>query len=165
MGNDIMDILNLPSGQATQIWRLTDELPQKTELISQSSAYCFFDDKFAIVKNAKGFWAIPGGHIEKNEDPRDTVIREVMEEACLEIENLRLMGHQEIIKQDGSVIYQLRWFARVKKVLDFTPDFETTEVRFVDKEDVGKYISWWDKSRGGKAELQEAMRLNEKNTQ
>lgn len=155
-----VDILKLTTGDAIQTWHISNELPKEKELISQSSAYCFLDGKFAIIKNKDGYWAIPGGHLEKGEHPKDTVIREVLEEACIVIKNPILLGYQEIVKADKSKIYQLRWFANVEKVLDFTPEFESEEMKFVSTDEVGQYISWWDKSNGGKAELQEALKKN-----
>ncbi len=154
----ITDVIDI-TGNARQIWHIADKLPQDIDLITQSSAYCFSQNKFAIVKNKKKFWVIPGGHIEANEHPKDTVIREVLEEACLEIYDPLFAGYQEIFLPDGSKIYQLRWSARVKNVLDFTADFEIEERKFVLPTEVGNYISWWNNSNGGKAELIQARKL------
>jgi len=153
-----IDILKLGTGDAVQTWHISDEIPKEKELISQSSAYCFLDDKFAIIKNKDGYWAIPGGHLEKGENPKDTVIREVLEEACVVIKNPELLGYQVIVKADKSKIYQLRWFTKVEQVLDFKPEFESAEMKFVSPDEVGRYISWWNKSNGGRAELQEAIK-------
>lgn len=156
---NIVDNLDLPTGPAKQIWHIADELPREKDKISQSSAYCFFNNKIAIVKNKDNFWAIPGGHLEKGEEPRDTVIREVLEEACVKIKKPRLLGYQEIIKSNGSKIYQLRWCAMIEQVLPFKSDFEIEEVKFIDPNLTGDYIAWWSKANGGKAELDAAKKV------
>jgi 8-oxo-dGTP pyrophosphatase MutT (NUDIX family) len=37
-------------------------------------------DKIILLKNARGFWTAPGGHLEENEQPIDAVRREINEE-------------------------------------------------------------------------------------
>jgi len=47
-----------------------------------------------LIRNTYGHkqWTFPGGHIEKNENPEEAVIREVKEEIGIQIEDLRLLG-------------------------------------------------------------------------
>jgi len=55
-------------------------------------------------KNAhgEGSWCFPGGHLEFNEEPEDTAIRETMEEVGIKIKNLK-RGHftNDIHKERG----------------------------------------------------------------
>ncbi len=41
-------------------------------------------------------WDIPGGHIDPGETPEETMRREVMEEATVELGPMRLFGYQRI---------------------------------------------------------------------
>lgn len=42
---------------------------------------------FLIHHKKSGLWLSPGGHMEKNESPRETLIREAKEELCLKIQS------------------------------------------------------------------------------
>jgi len=154
---NVSDKIKLASGIATINWYLANSLPD-VSLITQSSAYCFYNNKFAIVKQkGKDEWSIPGGHLEPNESPKETVIREVYEEAYLSISEPKLFGFQKYTRADRSVFYQIRWFALVNKILDFKAEYETERVEFVLPEEVGNYLLWWNTSKAGVAELQDAL--------
>lgn len=159
MKTNIVDYLDLPSGKATQTWYLTTEIPKDKENIKQSSVYCYKDGKFAIVrKKGSKNWSIPGGHLEENEDPKETVIRESYEEAYIKIENPIMLGYQKIEKADGTHIYQLRWVAKVQDILEFKGEYEIEEMKFITPDEFFDYISWWGNSSGGKAELEAALK-------
>ncbi len=52
-----------------------------------ASALIIKDEKVLLVKHKKlGVWLYPGGHIEDNETPDETVIREALEETGLIVE-------------------------------------------------------------------------------
>jgi 8-oxo-dGTP diphosphatase len=44
------------------------------------------------VAPSKGYWGLPGGHVEWDESPEDTAEREVKEETGLKVDKLRLFG-------------------------------------------------------------------------
>lgn len=159
MKTDVVDYLDLPSGRATQTWYLSKDVPGDKENIKQSSAYCYKDGKFAIVrKKGSKNWAIPGGHLEEGENPSEAVVREAYEEAYVNIEDPSMIGYQKIDKADGTHIYQLRWVAEIKNVLEFKGEYEIEEVKFITPEEFSDYISWWNSSNGGKAELEAALK-------
>jgi ADP-ribose pyrophosphatase YjhB (NUDIX family) len=56
---------------------------------------------------SKGKWSIPGGHVELGECLPDAVIRETMEETCLEVDNPRLVDVVDNVDLDeqGKVKY------------------------------------------------------------
>ena len=55
-------------------------------------------------------WDLPGGSVESGEDPNDTVLRELQEEAGLSVENARVLyvGHQTEPKYIVTLVYKGR---------------------------------------------------------
>ncbi len=52
-----------------------------------ASALIIDNDKVLLVFHKKfNVWLYPGGHVEKNENPDETLLREVKEETGLEVE-------------------------------------------------------------------------------
>lgn len=69
------------------------------------------EEKIVLIKRsnepARGKWTIPGGLVDLGEPMANAVIREAMEETCLEVDNPRLIdvvGHVEH-DPDGKVKY------------------------------------------------------------
>jgi 8-oxo-dGTP diphosphatase len=66
----------------------------------------FSDDKLLLVKRGtrvfKGYWALPGGRVEKDESVEQAIIREVKEETGLDIEIIRKIGeyHEAGVKDN-----------------------------------------------------------------
>lgn len=50
----------------------------------------------------RGLWSLPGGNIEAHENPRDTALRELKEEAEIEAEIAGLLDSIEIAAEDDS---------------------------------------------------------------
>lgn len=113
------------------------------EKYSQVSGYIFNEkNQLLIVKN-NSTWTIPGGHPEVNETKIETLIREVKEEACITIKDINYLGAVEVI-ENNEAYYQLRYIAKVDKILEFKQEFEISERLFVDLNDLNKYIKWAD---------------------
>lgn len=118
-----------------------DKFQFKGEKYTQVSGYIFNDkNQLLIVRNGK-VWTIPGGHPEPNENTLETLNREIMEEACITLENVEYLGAVEVI-EDNEKYYQLRYTAKVKEILPFKEEWEISERLFVDLEDLSKYITW-----------------------
>ena len=88
-----------------------------------------FDEqgKIIIVRvTPDGRWSLPGGTVEPGEYYEETLVREIMEEADVLVENITPIGYQEIIDiKEGKSIpshYQLRYVATIKEVLPQTID-------------------------------------------
>ncbi len=112
-----------------------------TEKYTQVSGYIFNDkNQLLIVKNGDT-WTIPGGHPEKGETQIETLSRELMEEACVILRDIKYLGCVEVVEKN-EVYYQLRYTAKVKEILPFTKEWETNERLFVDLKDLSKYIKW-----------------------
>ena len=81
-----------------------------TEKYTQVSGYIFNDkNEMLIVKNGDT-WTVPGGHPELYEYTIGTLVREVMEEACVSIKNIKYLGAVEVVESNDKY-YQLRYIA------------------------------------------------------
>lgn len=73
----------------------------------------FNGDQILLVKrkygSKKGFWCIPCGHVEQGEDPRDAVVREIIEETHLHCKVMSCVSEQSTIRENGSV-YIGSWY-------------------------------------------------------
>ena len=108
---------------------------------TQVSGYIFNDkNQLLIVRNGT-VWTIPGGHPEPNETPINTLDREVMEESCVTLRDTQYLGAVEVV-ENSKTYYQLRYTARVKDVLPFKQEWEILERKFVDIQELHKYITW-----------------------
>ena len=113
----------------------------KNERYTQVSGYVFDDQgKLLIVKN-EDTWTIPGGHPEKGETQQQTLCRELMEEACITLKDINYIGAVEVV-ENGETYYQLRYTTKVDKILPFKQEWEICERKFVELEDLPKYIKW-----------------------
>ena len=78
-----------------------DKLPKKW----MSACMVLLSDKnelFVVKQSYRKCWSVPGGMGEKNESPRETVIRETKEEIGLDINNVRLLSVNWVSSQEGS---------------------------------------------------------------
>ena len=108
---------------------------------TQVSGYIYNENnKLLIVKNGQT-WTIPGGHPEKGETPMETLNREIMEEACVTIKDVKFIGAVEVVEK-GDVYFQLRYTAKVNEILDFKKEWETDERIFIDLDKLADYIKW-----------------------
>lgn len=114
-----------------------------TEKYTQVSGYIFNDKDELLVVQSGNTWTIPGGHPELYEYAVGTLIREVMEEACVSIKDIKYLGAVEVIEYNDKY-YQLRYIAKVNKVHRFKQEFEITKRKFVKLEDLKNYITWCD---------------------
>jgi 8-oxo-dGTP pyrophosphatase MutT (NUDIX family) len=101
-----------------------------------SAAVCFTADGLvAIVSDDAGAsWGFPGGRPEAGEDPRATLDREVLEEACATVERALLVGvvRSECVRgtEHGVVLVRSLWIAEVA-LRPWQPCHETTDRRLV----------------------------------
>ena len=107
-------------------------------------AYCFYKDKLVVVYAAnKGYWTPPGGGVEKDEDIRSAVRREVKEETNMNVVRQRFIGFQDI-KEPQGVVSQTRSVCIVEPYGPFVadPDRDITEVKLIDPKDYKQYFDW-----------------------
>lgn len=125
-------------------WMAANSLPKGK--ISQVSGYCFYKNKLLIVKK-DNHWCFPGGHPLKKENPKETLYREVMEEASVKIAKPILIGYLKIDDPEnkgpeGKHYFQIRYKALVQKIYPFSGKYETGERRFVKINELKKFIPW-----------------------
>ena len=60
------------------------------------------DDKPSI--EFPGMWSLFGGMIEKNEDPKEAMLREIEEELCIKVEEIGLLWDLTFYREDGERI-------------------------------------------------------------
>lgn len=111
--------------------------------ISACMVFALYDGKLAMSYPKRG-WGLPGGHMEQAETPEECIRREAVEEAAIELGELRLIGQWKAAKQFDSefnryypdTAYQLLYVSEVVKVHDFVPQFEVSQRAFVALDDV-----------------------------
>ena len=96
--------------------------------------------KILVIDRKKRDWpglTLPGGHVEKNEDFNESVIREVKEETGLNIKNPVLCGIEEFKtkKEDRYIML----FYKANKYSGKLKSSKEGEVFWVDKKDLNKY--------------------------
>lgn len=122
-----------------------DVLPDD-ELVSACFVFAEMDGFVAMSKPKRG-WGLPGGHREAGETAEACLQREAMEEAGVELDELRLIGYwatsklfeSEHNRQYPSKAYQLLYIGKVVKVHNFTPQHEVSERAFVPLHQVGEW--------------------------
>lgn len=94
-----------------------------------ATGVCLAEGGRVVVVRESG-WGLPGGRPERDEDWRDTLVREVWEEAGAVVEEARLLGFARGVcvrgHEEGLVLVQSQWIATVR-LEPWTPEFETVE--------------------------------------
>lgn len=134
------------------IWRPDFNLT--TQKYTQVSGYIFNEKNELLIVNNKENWTIPGGHPELYEYTLGTLIREVMEEACVSIKDIEYLGAVEVVDKE-EIYYQLRYFARVEKIHEFKDEWEVIDRKFVNLDNLNEYITW-SNGKTFKAQLESA---------
>jgi 8-oxo-dGTP pyrophosphatase MutT (NUDIX family) len=129
---------------------LTNE--EKNYPITQASCICYDDfGKIFIVSDKPGKWELPGGKPERGESLKESAKREVFEEACIEIDNLKLIGFMKIHiknnpnKIEGENFLQARFIGKISKILDSREDPATGNIfkrKFIKPSEFTSFINW-----------------------
>jgi 8-oxo-dGTP pyrophosphatase MutT (NUDIX family) len=128
--------------------------PKLLKDLQQVYGFLFNEEgKLCIVKpGEKGGWRLPGGHPEREDsDWKETIIRESMEEADVELDpsSLKILG---IIKNspksdncERKEGYALRVVGKITNIKEQTEDEAEgliNERKFIDPKDFLKYCNW-----------------------
>ena len=118
-----------------------------------------------LLIQEKGKWKIPGGTPEGNETAVETLKRELLEEADVEVMDILPLGAQRVDypnnpnKDEGDLYFQYRFICSVDKLLDPTPDPDTGIINprmFVPSEKITEYVKW---GKVGEAMFDDAISL------
>ena len=115
--------------------------------IVAAAGYVFRGDEILIVKTHNRGWAAAGGQVENGESLEQGVLREIIEESGITARVKCLAG---IYSNVGDYHQENGVYIPTKLMLDFICDYErgeptisdeTSEVKWVDKNDVMGYIT------------------------
>ena len=105
---------------------------------------CFTRDGDVVLVRESGSWVFPGGRPEEGEDWRATLDREVLEEACVSVDDATLLGFAkgECVRgeEEGLVLVRSLWRAEVS-LNPWEPQHETTARMIVSPAEVWTYLS------------------------
>ncbi|MGW3772684.1 NUDIX hydrolase [Actinomadura verrucosospora] len=107
------------------------DLPRHS--VSAGGAVIRDDGRFLVIERRdNGAWVQPGGVVELEEDPRETVVREVLEETGVRVEAGELTGVYKNMKRGVvSLVFRCRVVGG-----EAHPTDEAVEVAWLTKDDV-----------------------------
>lgn len=115
---------------------------KKTEnVIITNICLVYKNDEILVQERTKDDWpglTFPGGHVKKNEDFNESVIREVKEETGLTIFNPILCGIEEY-KTDDKVNRYIMLYYKTDKFKGKLHDSKEGKVFWIKKNDLKKY--------------------------
>lgn len=143
-------------------WIKTNSLEGMTP-ITQVYGVCFNDKNEILIarKEDRGYWIIPGGTPEKGETIEETLKRELIEEADVEVKNIKILGAQKVYPEGKpkEYAYQVRCICELDKILPQTPDPDDNknwERKFVPASKITEFVKW---GITGKAMFRDAIEL------
>jgi len=118
--------------------------------VTQAYGVCINDEgKVLLIKDKH--WQIPGGTPEKGETLEETLKRELVEEAQVELGKIIPLGVQEVRfpnnpdKEQGELFYQARYVAIISKTDQPKPDPDTGreyERKFASFDEANDLVQW-----------------------
>lgn len=103
------------------------------------------DDRYLIVNHFKRGWDIPGGYVFTGEDIISSLNREILEETGFKVDHIKLKAIYSNLQEEtvkGSNITKTIFGFLVEYCSgSFNKNNEIIDYRFINKEDVSKYIT------------------------
>ncbi len=136
---------------------------ESLETVRQAYGFVFDDEGKICVVNVRhneDGWCLPGGGPEDYDDNfESTLIREVDEEADLNIKDIKRIGYIRVVSRDNPDDVQnlLRYVARVDEVKEQTEDPCHGKIpfrKFVSVDEFEKVVNWGE---SGKVQLMKAL--------
>ena len=120
-------------------------LNKRTNKEREKSCGCIItkDNKVLLIKQTKGHWGFPKGHVEKNETEIETAIREVKEETNLDVEidaNKRYTMEYETDK--GTLKQVVLFVAKCTGGEIKAQECEVKEIKWLDFDEAVKTITY-----------------------
>jgi 8-oxo-dGTP pyrophosphatase MutT (NUDIX family) len=128
---------------------LDDVLPPR-DLITAAFGFLFDGDRFLMSRLVERGWDVPGGHVESDEMPLETMRREVYEETRVRLGKVGLLGYQKILVLGAKppkhgypypVSYQVFYWGYVGIKEPFVPTKEAAE-RGLFAPEQARQIAW-----------------------
>jgi ADP-ribose pyrophosphatase YjhB (NUDIX family) len=133
-------------GKTVHITWIPGESYESFSPITQAYGFCFKGNKLLMIQTIDlKHWQVPGGTVEPGEKPEDTLIREGDEEANIRISGIKYLGAQMCQAEGEETIYQLRFAARIDKLLPRKLDPAANIIarrRFVNPDDFARIADW-----------------------
>jgi ADP-ribose pyrophosphatase YjhB (NUDIX family) len=104
----------------------------------------FRDGKILLVQEANGSWALPGGWVDYDQTIRTNAVKEVLEEAGMNVEPVRVIALYDHNKRNGtffpsnvcSAFVLCRYISG-----DFQPNLETVACRFFGPDELPDHLA------------------------
>jgi ADP-ribose pyrophosphatase YjhB (NUDIX family) len=105
------------------------------------------DGQVVLVSNGGAAWGLPGGRPEADESWRQTLERELLEEACARVVDAKLLGCARGVcvrgHEAGLVLVRSAWLALVE-VDEWAPRYEMTHRRLLSPSDALSELARYD---------------------
>lgn len=116
-------------------------VPQKNYVLVGQKAIIIHKGKILILKRSekaggKGLWSIPGGALDKGENPKESINREIIEETKLNIPTVTPFTIKSYTEDGDSVL--IIGYQGSSKSDEITLNWEHTDYKWVDKKDALK---------------------------
>lgn len=133
-------------------WQANNRLPDDG-LVTSVHGFCFYKNQLLLVELEHRGWDFPGGHIEEDEAPEESLHREAMEEgyvsgSCQLIGSIKV-DHAEnpLWDEEGKypmIGYQAFYKMDIEKIHDFKAEYESTQRIWVPLSGAGDYHHDWN---------------------
>ena len=123
-------------------WHAPGAVPDGTP--HGANAFCVTSDGgVVLISNDEERWGWPGGRPEAGESWKDTLFREILEEACARVVDARLLGFCRSAcltgPEQGLILVRSIWLARVE-LMPWEPKFEIRYRRVVSASDLPAHL-------------------------
>lgn len=136
----------------TYTWLPINDIKQYSP-VAQIYGLCLNDDQQVLIcrETESDRWGLPGGTPEGAETPVDTLRRELVEEVDIKVDQIKLLGLQQVKfphnpnHQQGELFYQARFFCHIIQLLPQTTDPDTGLIyqrKFVSLSDLNQHLNW-----------------------
>ncbi len=152
INQSILTTINWHGNKVTYTWIPTTKI-KKYQPIRNVIGLCLNDNQEVLIcrETEEEGWKLPGGRPEDNETPIETLKRELMEEADIEVNNIKAIGTQRVDfpnnpkQSEGDLFYQVRYFCKIEKMFPQTVDPDTGVLydrKFVPLRQLNNYLKW-----------------------
>lgn len=141
---------------------------EKLDNVIQSYGFVFNEDGELCIIDCNGYWCLPGGKPEDCDGTfEDTLIREVDEEADLDIKNIERIGYFRVTSLSDNcerkgIHHVLRYVAEVDMLKEQTIDPANGKIplrKFIDPKKFLEFVGW----ENAEFQLEKALNVLNKN--